>query len=103
MRTIKIERDRWRTLTSGRGKRFLLRNDNGCSCIIGIIAEACGVPVDRLLDHGALFSPDLKKVGVNKQQQDMAIQLNDDPELSLEERETKLKELFKDHFVLEFV
>jgi hypothetical protein len=45
----------------------------------------------------------LAVVGVDADTQDYAITINDHPYLNQDERESKLKELFKDHLILEFV
>jgi hypothetical protein len=103
MRTIKIERERWRTPTTGDGQRFQLINFTGCGCIMGLIGEACGVEVDDMLGTQALDTGQLKVVGVDRDKQDTAIAINDHPYLNQDEREAKLKELFKDVFTLEFV
>jgi len=103
MRTIKIERERWRTPTTGEGQRFQLINRTGCGCIMGLIAEWCGVDVVDILGDQALDRGQLAMVGVDADTQDAAITINDHPYLNQDEREAKLKELFKDHLILEFV
>jgi hypothetical protein len=103
MRTIKIERERWRTPTSGEGQRFQLINITGCGCIMGLIGEAFGVEVDDMLGDQVLDRGQLAVVGVDADTQDYAITINDHPYLNQDEREAKLKELFKDVFTLEFV
>jgi hypothetical protein len=103
MRTVKIERERWRTPTTGEGQRFQLINCRGCGCIMGLIGEACGVEVDDMLGDQALDQGQLAVVGVDDDTQDAAITINDNQYLNQDEREAKLKELFKDHLILEFV
>jgi hypothetical protein len=70
---------------------------------MGLIGEACGLTSDVLLNHGALCGESLELIGVSDVLQDRAIEINDDTSINDDYRETKLKELFKDHFVLEFV
>ena len=103
MRTIKIERDRWRTPKSGKGPRWQLLNFTGCGCIMGLIGEACGIDREDMVETGALNKYQCSKVGIDQDMQDRAIEINDDTSINDDYRETKLKELFKDHFVLEFV
>jgi hypothetical protein len=103
MRTVTIERERWRTPTNGEGQRFQLINRTGCGCIMGLIAEWCGVDVVDMLGDQALDRGQLAVVGVDADTQERAIEINDRTSISDEYREAKLKELFKDHLILEFV
>jgi hypothetical protein len=70
---------------------------------MGLIGDACGLPHGVLLNHGSLSLESLTRIGLSEEVQDRAIDINDDPSISDDDRESKLKELFKDHFVLEFV
>jgi hypothetical protein len=103
MRTVTIERERWRTPTTGEGQRFQLINRTGCGCIMGLIGKACGVEVDYMIGNQALDRGQLAVVGVDADTQDCAITINDNPYLNQDYREAELKELFKDHLILEFV
>jgi len=103
MRTVKIERERWRTPTSGTGGRLVLINDSNCGCIMGLIGEACGIGSGKMLGRGALRDDELEQVGIDCETQERAIEINDRTSISDEYREAKLKELFKDHLILEFV
>ena len=103
MRTIKIKRDMWNTPHHSYGPACFLLNWLHCGCIMGLIGEACGLPRGVLLNHGVLYEAELLQIGMSELAQDRAIEINDDSAISDDYRETKLKELFKDHFVLEFV
>ena len=103
MRTIKIKRDRWRTPKSGKGPRWQLLNYTGCGCIMGLIGEACGVDREEMIASGSLDKYQLSKIDIDQDLQERAIEINDRTSISDDYRESKLKELFKDHFVLEFV
>jgi hypothetical protein len=103
MRTVKIERERWNTPHNTIGVACVLINLFGCGCIMGLIGEACGLTSDVLLNHGSLSLDSLTRIGLSEEVQERAIEINDDSAISDERREAKLKELFKDHLILEFV
>ncbi len=103
MRTIKIERERWRTPTSGTGCMKVLINSDGCGCIMGLVGVASGIDPLELIDRGALRWTELEPIGLDYVLQEKAIEINDDSSLRDCDREAKLKELFKHVFTLEFV
>jgi len=93
----------WNTPHHSTGPTWCLLNSFDCGCIMGLIGDACGLPHGVLLNHGSLSLESLTRIGLSEEVQDRAIDINDDPSISDDDRESKLKELFKDHFVLEFV
>jgi hypothetical protein len=99
MRTVKIERERWDTECH----TLFYASDRGCGCIMGLIGEALGVPIPQMLGRGALSDSALEAIGLTDDLQDRAIEINDNSAISDEHREAKLKELFKDYLILEFV
>ena len=103
MRTVKIERERWRTPTNGHGPKKLLLNRAGHGCIMGMIGLACGIKSEGMVDASAFGFQTLEKLGIECDLQERAIEINDNESLDDCEREAKLKELFKDHLILEFV
>jgi hypothetical protein len=103
MRTIKIERERWRTPISGTGKDLVLINSDGCGCIMGLVGEACGIDISIMVNRCSLRADELEIVGVDNDTQERAIEINDKEGIWVRDREAKLKELFKGVFTLEFV
>jgi hypothetical protein len=108
MKTLKIDRARWRNGDNGTGKSRLLNKD-GFMCCLGFACKADGLedhviyekwyPDDlmhpSLLDNGnILFTPkNFKDGSLNLRTQ--LITTNDSINLENSERETRLKELFK--------
>jgi hypothetical protein len=97
MRTVKIERERWDT------KCKLLYMKDGCGCIMGLIGEALGVPPKEMFGQPILSDPSLETIGLTWEIQESAIEVNDDKQKDRAKKEFELKELFKDHLILEFV
>ena len=102
--TIAIDRRRWRTPNSGHGKLSVLFNQEGCGCIMGLIAEHYGFTAEDLCGESALEPAALKTIGIDADTQEAAITINDSAWLTMVKRETRLRELFAKHGIqLEFV
>jgi len=105
--TLTIDRAKWRTATSGKGDTRLL-NEEGFMCCLGFRCNQMGIPKKELLNKTSpsdLYMnwgiPDLidmefwKGIDFNTDFSNEAIRINDNSEITSEEREKKIKEHFK--------
>lgn len=107
MKTVKINRAKWRNHSHGKGNVKLL-NADGYMCCLGFACQQIAkcnknklldVPTPGGLEFvvGKFNKRGNSKRSFNTTLSDAAIQINDSSYLSDEERETKLIELFKEY------
>ncbi len=122
MEKLIIDRSKWRTggnptTTNKTGLGFtLLLNDAGFMCCLGFESLRCGIPSDKLLNTGEPgeitpeakltikiqhlvtikyeYDEDTENYYINTNFTDIAMRLNDDYDLTSEEREERIKEHF---------
>ena len=108
MKTLKIDRAKWRNGTNGKGNSRLL-NEDGFMCCLGFACKADGLDDSNIfnkwypdcLDYTPLLNPEnvlftpgnFEEGNLNLRPQ--LITTNDSINLENSERETRLKELFK--------
>lgn len=91
-----VDRQRW---LRGRGQGLLLTK-TGFRCCIGFVGVQCSIPDARMRCHSCVSEIELPKwpgwlqISVNAA---VAYSINDDPEITDDEREAKLKKLFIEH------
>lgn len=113
-----IDRNTW-LRGEGTENSFLLREKDSKMCCLGFLGAACGVPSESMTnteapallnqDHRDLF-PDFLFHGGRDLNQDSSdecnslVEINDDEELTPEEREAELTMLFAKHGIeVEFI
>jgi hypothetical protein len=113
MKTIVIDRSKWRTggdgdNATGNGETKL-KNEEGCQCCLGFIASAykkktvgCATPASTGVSIPHLTKRNIYGLENTKLSYD-AITINDEVETTPKEKEKAIKKLFKGKIDLQFV